>query len=174
MSRSAASGFAGFMIGFMLCLPFVGWMTTRIVMDIVFDRNVEGHLKRAADANTIELAEKELSGVVSHLQQNNMTSGYTSVFWRTPDEDVGFWYTNLTASLGELRNVSKEATQLEKSNILIKLRETLVDHGQNSVKVTVPPGMSIFPYNGVYTLWGILGFILTTVGVIAGLVKAYS
>src|SRR3989338_6873630 len=150
--------FTGVMIMLLLCLPFLGWATTRVVQDILFDRNVEGRLKRAADANTIELAEKELATAISYLEQTEMTSGYTSIFWRTPDEDIGFWYQNLKASLDELHKVSKEATQLEKSNILIKLRETLVDHGQ-SLKVTVPQGASIFPSNMGYLWWSIAGIV---------------
>lgn len=163
--------FMGFMIALLLCAPFFGWMTTRIVQSVLFDRNVEGHLKRAADANTINLAEKELAIAVSYLKENKMISGYTSVLWTTPDEDVGFWYTNLAASFEELRNVPKEATQLEKSNILIKLRETLIDHGQ-SLTVTAPEGISIFPHNMIYGLWWIISTILGVVGVILGLVIA--
>ncbi len=34
-----------------------------------------------------------------------MTSGYTSILWQTPDEDIGFWYTNLKASQQELQNL---------------------------------------------------------------------
>jgi hypothetical protein len=159
--------FTGVMIAFVLCLPFLGWATTRVVQDIQFDRNVEGHLKRAADANTIELAEEELAGVIAYLEQTGMTTGYTSILWRTPDEDIGFWYRNLKASLDELRKAPKEATQLENSNLLIKLRETLVDHGR-SIEVTVPPGASIFPNNAVYSWWSIFGFVMGIIGVIVG------
>lgn len=161
------------MIAVVLCLPFLGWVTTRTVQSIQFDRNVEGHLKRAADANTVELAYKELAGVLAYLEQTGMTSGYTSIFWRTPDEDIGFWYQNLTASIGELRKVPRDATQLEKSNILIKLRETLVDHGQ-SLKVTVPEGASIFPSNTGYFLWAIAGMIILIVGLGVGFAVAVS
>ena len=65
--------FVGWAIIVVLLLPFVGWMSTRVVFDILFRRNIEGHLKRAADASTIELAEKELSGVVGYLEDIKMT-----------------------------------------------------------------------------------------------------
>lgn len=159
--------FIGILVGFFLCCPFLGWGAVRIIDDIRFDRNVEGHLKRAGDANTVELAEKELAGVVEYLEKNQMTTGYTSIFWETPDEDVGFWFQNLQASLGELQAVPPEATQMERSNILIKLRETLVDHGQNTT-VTVPAGITIFPYNVSFCWWGILSGILAAIGVFAG------
>lgn len=160
----------GILIGLVVLSPFLGWATVRVVQFVQFDRAVTGHLKRAADANTVELAEKELVGVVTYLQQNGVTSGYTTaMFYTEPDEDVGFWYSNLSASLEELRKVPQGATQLEKSNILIKLRETLVDHGQG-VTVTVPPGASIFPRNTLYFLWGwISGGMLVIVGVSVGM-----
>lgn len=159
----------GLIIAFVLCMPFGGWMTFRIVKDIQFDRNMEGHLKRAADANTVHLAEKELAVAIAYLTNNQMTSGYTSVLYNTPDEDVGFLYTNLTESLEELHRVPEGATQLETSNILIKLRETLLDYGQ-SVKVTLPEGISVFPYNALYFFWGSVSMILAIIGVIVFLV----
>ena len=58
------------------------------------------------------------------------------------------------ASLEELRMVPEGATQLEKSNILMKLRETLIDQGQ-IVHVTVPRGISVFPHNTAYFLWAL-------------------
>ncbi len=157
---------AKFVIAVLLCLSFLGWAGVRIKERITFEQNVEGHLKRASDANTINLAEKELAGAIAYLEKIGMTSGYTSVLWKTPDEDIGFWYQNLKASLEELHMVPKEATQLEKSNILIKLRETLVDHGEGGVEVTAPHGASIFPNNTMYFWWGVIGLVFFIGGVI--------
>lgn len=42
-------------------------------------QNVSGFLKRAADANTIELANQELTKALDYLEANNLTSGYTSI-----------------------------------------------------------------------------------------------
>ncbi|MEK7566555.1 MAG: hypothetical protein AAB527_00245 [Patescibacteria group bacterium] len=141
-------------------LVFFTWGGARIVNNIQFDRNADGYLKRAADANTIELAKKNLAVAVKYLEENSLTSGYTSILWRTPDEDVGFWYDNLKASLKELEGVSSDATQLEKTNILMKLRETLLDQGQKGVHVTAPSGITVFPNNTFYVMWGAISFIL--------------
>lgn len=153
-------------VAFVLCLPFLLWSGTRIVQGILFDINVEGHLKRAADANTVELAKKEMDVVVKYLEANHMTEGYTSILYRTPAEDVGFWYTNLSSALGELNSIEPSATQLEKTNVLMKLRETLVDHQEGGVKVTVPEGITVFPHNILYCLWAVFGAITAVVGVI--------
>ena len=41
------------------------------------DPSMTGYLKRAADANTIILANEEFSKAISYLESNNLTSGYT-------------------------------------------------------------------------------------------------
>jgi hypothetical protein len=143
-------------------LFFLGWVGVRTVADIQFDRNCEGYLKRAADANNVELAIKNLEVAVKYAENNDLKSGYTSIVYRTPDEDVGFWYENLTASLKELRAVKPDTPMLERTNILMKLRETLLDQGQH-MSVTAPSGISVYPSNGAYAMWGIFGFILSLV-----------
>lgn len=139
-----------------------GW---RIKQKIVFKQNVTGYLKRAADANTIPLANQELTKVIDYLEANNLTSGYTSVLYQTPDEDISFWYNNLKASQKELQTLNSTSA-LEKTNVLIKLRETLLDTGERT-KVTVPSGLSIYPNNKIgallttlacFSLFGLIGF----------------
>ncbi|MEM1320858.1 MAG: hypothetical protein AAGG75_11415 [Bacteroidota bacterium] len=141
----------------MLSLTILGFRASN---KIAFKQNVSGYLKRSADANTIDMAKQELKRVVDYLEANNLTSGYTSILWQTPDEDISFWYQNLKATLNELENVKSDATTLEKTNILMKLRETLMDAGgEGKEKVTVPDGMSVYPNN---KLWAFLmAFALT-------------
>ena len=138
-------------------LSFIGLViiSTYAVIDSVnFDRGCEGHLKRAADANSIELAQQELQIAIDYIEDNNLTEGYTSVLYTTPDEDLGYWYSNLSQANNELINMINDgtATNLEKSNMLIKLRETLIDHkgGDTGDKVTVPAGASRYPNNATY------------------------
>ena len=63
------------LLGFILCLSFVGWSGLRVYKSIIFNIEVGGHLKRAADANTIELAKEEMEIVVSYLEKSGMKSG---------------------------------------------------------------------------------------------------
>ncbi len=142
-------------------LLLAGWL---LVRDIQFDRKCEGYLKRAADSNTIQLAEKELSVAILYIEESNMIEGFTSVIYETPDEDVGFWYTNLRNSLDELQAVKPEATPLERSNILMKLRETLLDDTSQGVTVTTPKGISRFPYNTMFAVFVVLGIIAAMFG----------
>jgi hypothetical protein len=120
------------------------------VASIQWDRAVGGHLKRAADANSVELAKQELEVVVKYLDEHNIKTGYTSVFWTTPDEDVGFWYTNITTCLNQLKALPEHATQGEKDMVLMKLRQTLLDHKGGHETVTEPSGIHLFPSNGAF------------------------
>jgi len=139
---------------------FVAWMVTRIVMGVQLDQQFTGHLKRAADANQIELAEREMNTAVSYLERNNLTTGYTSIMWQTPDEDIEFFYKNLKGSYDELASTPDTASNLEVSNQLIKLRETLLDHGKESDSVTCPDGLSVYPANTLFMLWGLSSLLL--------------
>jgi ribosome recycling factor len=151
-NRESVAGY--FFFGVLLCLPFCVWAGLRIYNGIVYDIHCGGHLKRAADANTVDMAKKELAEVLKYLEDNKMTEGYTSVLWKTPSEDVGFWYQNLKSAKEELDKVTPETTQLERTNVLMKLRETLLDHGEKGDSVTAPGGISVFPSNTPYFIFG--------------------
>jgi hypothetical protein len=153
--------------GTMLILPFLIWTGIRIYDNVQFNRNCGGHIKRAADANTIELATQEMTTVITYLENNNMTSGYTSVTYTTPSEDVGYWYKNLKSALGELQKVTPDTPQLTRSNVLLKLRETLLDHSSSGETVTAPDGISVFPSNAGLFWFGWFSFVMAIIGVIS-------
>ena len=48
-----------FVVAGLLMIPIVVWVIVNWTNSIKFDVGCGGHLKRAADANTIELAEEE-------------------------------------------------------------------------------------------------------------------
>jgi hypothetical protein len=147
---------------YIFTIIFLFYIIVSIVFAILFKIGCNDRLKRAADANTIELAKEELTVVISYLEEKNLTEGYTSILYKTPDEDIGFWYKNLNSSLNELKNVNPESSQLEKSNILLKLRETILDNSQSGSSVTRPDGISKYPFNAIFALWGGLSFIVST------------
>ena len=124
-----------------------------IKKSVSLEQNCTGYLKRAADANTVETAKEELQKSIQYLEAHNLTKGYTSVMYKTPDEDIEFWYKNLKASGNELSQVPETASILEKTNLLMKLRETLMDTGEKNDSVTVPEGLSRYPNN---MMWGTL------------------
>ena len=151
-----------------LCLS-IGVFVPVLIKSIQINQNCLGYLKRAADANAIETAHNELNRAITYMEQNNLTKGYTSILWRTPNDDIGFFYNNLVSSRDELTKVTTNASSLEKSNVLMKLRETLLDEGKSGTELTCPPGLSRFPYN---LQWAILMWIagLAIAGVIVWII----
>ena len=143
-----------FMVGILVIVGTLLWGGLRVINSIQFTQGCKGHLKRAADANTVQLAKEELAIALNYIEAHELTSGYTSVLYRTPDEDVEFWYRNLSSALAELSAMKPDATMLEKSNMLMKLRETLLDDGEKGTKVTRPRGISIYPNNVAYCFFG--------------------
>lgn len=142
-----------------ICILFLASLTvpaTVIIKNIKFKQECGGYIKQAADANTVELSLSRLEKAIAYAEEKGLTHGYTSVLWKTEDENVGFWYENLVACRDELRLISEkeDASQLEKSNILMKVRESLMDNnGEYGDDITVPDGISRFPNN---KQWGTL------------------
>ena len=86
---------------------------------------------------------------INYLEQNNLTSGHTKIFIYRPTNDIGLWYENLKSAQLQLQELSKkeELTELEESNSLMKLRETLLD---NQGTVTHPEGIMFHPSYASY------------------------
>lgn len=125
----------------------------RFYMDYKYNLDCGGHLKRAADANSVALAHQELKIAVDYLNTNKMTQGDTAIAFTTPEYDVGFWYQNLSSALKELETLSSQEKQgslsgIEQTNALIKLRESLLDHET----VTQPPRIHLFPNHILLTI----------------------
>jgi hypothetical protein len=155
------------LLGLALLVPLFMLGGVRFYKKVQFENGCGGRLKRAADANTIEIARSELGAAIKYLEDNNLTRGYTSILYQTPDEDVGFWYSNLKASAEELDKVAPQASQVEKTNVLMKLRETLLDTSdKGQTKVTAPAGIAVYPNNAAYAFAATLFGIMAAVGLI--------
>ena len=140
--------------GFFLLLISLIVPVIVIVKSVQFNQNCGGYLKQAADANTVELALDRVNKALEYIEAKGLTQGYTSVLWRTEDENIGYWYENIKACKSELET-NLDASSLEKSNVLMKVRESLTDNGEKGTELTVPPGISRYPDNLVYgiLLW---------------------
>ena len=149
----------------LLLLLSLSILATRTIKSIQLYQNCTGYLKRAAYASTVETAKDELQKSIQYLEDNELTSGYTSIIWRTPNDDIGFWYKNLKSTESELSKVDSTTSSVEKTNLLIKLRETLLDDSKNGNKITTPNGLSRHPYN---SLWALLTSI--SVVILMGLI----
>lgn len=137
-------------------VAFGAWATTRIVKSYKFDNNCEVYIERAANASSVEMAKEELGKAIKYAEDNNLTEGIVSIFLKQPKNDVGYWYKNMKTAYEELENLPEDATTLEKSNVLMKLRESLVDSSDGSTTVRHPDGISIYPNNVAYFWWGMI------------------
>ena len=128
------------------------------VMNVRFNQNCGGYLKQAADANTVELATTRIGMALEYIEKEGLTSGYTSIIYKTEKENVGFWYENIKACKQELDSVSGKS-QLEQTNVLMKVRESLLDDGKDGTELTVPTGISRYPNNLIWAIaiWFAIG-----------------
>ncbi len=145
-------------LGYLLLAFCISLTSFRIYHNIIIKQELTGHLKRAADANSIELALEELNTALNYIENNGLSTGYTSLIYKTPDEDLEFWYRNLKASKEELEK-TKNSTSLEKTNVLLKLGETLLDEGKKGSRTTYPKGISIFPHNRLIAILFIISLL---------------
>jgi hypothetical protein len=145
-----------YLIASALNIPIIVLLVAIGVMYVKFNIGCAGRLKRAADANTVAMAAIELDAALAYMEQNSLTDDYTSIIYNTPNEDIGFWYQNLKASRAELDKISEESSQLEKSNVLMKLRETILDDTKNGAAVTIPTGISRYPFNTMLLIFAIV------------------
>lgn len=130
-----------------------------ICLRVEFNQNCTGYLKQAADANTIELAIERLDKAIEYVELKNWTDGYTSVLWKTEDENIGFWYKNLKASRVELEKALC-SSQMEQTNVLMKLRETLTENNENGTYITYPDGLWKYPNNMEFAVFACFIHIL--------------
>lgn len=133
-----------------------------IAKNIQMDANCISYFEMAADANSVELAEKHLTSGIEYLEENNLTNGNTKILIYKPTKDLGLWYENLKSAQSQLRelNFKEELTELEESNALMKLRETLLGPEGS---VTHPPMLSFYPNHVSWFWYMMLIWLLITI-----------
>ena len=155
-----------FLILAIICtIVFGSWATVRIVKTVQFDFDCGAYLKRAANANTVELAKEELKKAIDYVEDKELTEGIVSLFLKNPANDIGFWYQNMKSAYDELENLPENSSSLEKTNVLMKLRESLTDSGDSNgtTNVITPSGITVYPDNMLYFIWGFLSCVATIV-----------
>lgn len=143
-------------------------LTVATVKRVKFEAECSDYLSRAANATNIDIATEELDKALGYIERNGLTKGFTSVVYKTPDEDLGFWYQNIKAANAELKSMPDTISNLEESNMLLKLRETLTESSKDGNYVVVPAGASRYPNNA----WYVYGVAIFLVLVAAGPIVA--
>jgi hypothetical protein len=147
---------------FLASLLFVALITPEVVFYfgyyVPYQQGFAGYLSQASNANTVDIAKKSLVKAIHYLEKNKLTKGNTSIIYSTPDNDLEFFYKNLKASLSELQKADSKS-QLEQTNVLIKLRETLTDNSKNGTVVTQPDSLYLYPYQFLSVLFALFGLL---------------
>ena len=146
-----------FVIGLFLVVLGLICPVSCTVKSIQFNQNCGGFIKQASDANTPELALERINLALDYIKAHGITNGYTSILIKTEAENVGFWYRNIVACQEEL-NSCLSSSQLEKTNVLMKVRESLSQ---------TPDGISLYPYNRFWALINTISLFM----ILAGLKK---
>lgn len=151
---------------------FIGWTIATGVNEHIFNVNCKQYIKRAADASSIDVAKRELGKAIEYCENNGLTEGIVSIFFKQPKNDIGFWYENLKTAYAELDALPEDSTPLEKTNVLMRIRESLTVGNENGIYVTRPDGIENYPNNALYFWWctiSMLGFIIFTAWFLIGL-----
>ena len=130
-----------------------------IIKTVRMNVNCINYFEMAADANSVEIAEKHLTAGINYLEANNITQGSTGIIFHKPTNNIGFWYENLKSAQEQLieMNQRENLTELEESNALMKLRETLLD---SEGHVTHPSMISFVPGHSGWFFWMIFIWFL--------------
>lgn len=141
-----------------LCIVPLLVYSVGIVKAVQMDANCISYLEMAADANSVDIANKHLTSAINYLEHNHLTSGNTKILIYRPTNDIGLWYENLKSAQAQLDEscAKEDLTELEESNILMKLRETLLDQEG----ITHPSMISFYPNHVAWFWWMLLIWLL--------------
>lgn len=153
----------------LFCITAAFLAVPPIMRNINLNVTCIGFLERAANANTTTLAEQQLEKALAEIERRGWTNGSSAVMFNHPQCDIGYWHENLTASLEELKSLPDTATGLEKSNMLMKLRETLYEQGEKSAHIILPPNINYYPNQVAWVVWWWIGSLLLVVFAICAL-----
>lgn len=151
-----------------IIIPIIVY-TCAIVKTIEMDVNCISYLTLAADANSVVIAEKHLTTGIKYLEDNNITSGTTRIIINSPMRNIGIWYENLKSAQLQLQEMCarEDLSDLEESNALMKLRETLLN---SSGTVTHPDMISFYPSHVGWFWTMVLIWLLWVPAIWAGIV----
>lgn len=161
-----------FIILCIICILIpIGAYSGGIVKSIKMSVNCLDYLSMAADANSVELADKYLSIGIDYIEKNNLTQGSTEILVYSPRKDLKLWYENLKSAQSQLKelNLKEDLTDLEESNTLMKLRESLLNEEGNLI---YPTNISTYP-NHVGWFWYLSTIWLIWVGALFFGILAY-
>jgi len=143
----------------MIIVTIVCWYGNRV--------GCKDYLKLAGDAPNVQKANEFLEKALVYMEKRGLTSGNSAFIFRTPSSDVGIWYNQIKGAQQTVANIigrGDAASQLEKDNVLMKIREVVLDQDEKGTTVTMPPNITIFPFQWLFLLTIVVGVLMIIVG----------
>jgi len=134
------------------------------VKAVQFQGQCEDYLKLAGDAPTVDKAVGYLRPALDYLERNDMTRGNCAFFFRNPSSDMGLWYGNIKGAYDEAQALLERqaknptsVTSVDRSNLLIKIREVVIDNGSEGHTVVTSPGNAwLYPFQWLWVIgWAV-------------------
>jgi len=156
-------GYRLLLVSILLVLPFIGWSITRISLSNHLDNTFTYHIDRASATSDIDEAANEMHLAKQYLEKRDMAHGYTSVVWRSEDEDLGVFYGTIVKRsnyLDDLQTIhTRDKTVFE--DMITYTRMT----NMKAQEQKVPDGISIYPHNVFFVYWFFVSLVLAAVGI---------
>lgn len=150
------------------------WLISYLILNLIvtadFYFGCERHIKNAGQTEDFQVAASELKLAVGYIERRGLTSGHTSVFKKSTDEDVGAWAASLKNSLEGLEEAAKHKPVNDKEiakelDALLKAL-ALASWEADYILILVdcdgpaPKGISRFPYNKLFVCGDVLTALL--------------
>lgn len=150
---------------------FLTWAAAVIVLRIQFDQNCSGHILNACNATTVELALSELRTALDYLEEKELTTGYTSILYKTEKDNVGFFYNNVKSCYEYVETLKEQNIEpfnqtLQLQSIKDKLVEELGEKNGRAEFIREPQGITRYPHNLAYCIWLNSSILLLIIGII--------
>jgi hypothetical protein len=165
MSRWEPHGLVILLVAILAVAPFASWAITRGVLAQTYENNVGAPLRAADSTFSVDVAQAKLGLVITFLESRGVgeISGSTSLFVPSPDEDIGAWYVRLKGANNLLQSLDENSTQEQEDAAMMAMYRATSRPGHLH-NVYVPEGISVYPNNWAYAMWGFISLPWAIVG----------
>ena len=136
-------------------VAFVIWGATRLYVSNVFDEECAEYIGAAVTSTNIDSSISDLESAISFAEENELTEGYTSIFGSPPGEDVSRWYDSMV----DVRDKLEELRRNDFPTVDLVAVDLLKERSFALTKLHLsayPKGISVFPHNTLFLLWGVI------------------
>ena len=114
-----------------------GWWLNR-----QFEIHCGVYLRRAANANDIKNAKESLYKALMYAHKRGLTEGNTSVVIYDPNNDIGFWYDELSAAYDALNQLPANASVADRTWAFDRIRQYVAEDCR-------PGSLAFYPYHRI-------------------------